>query len=75
MNAMTSIGDPFLLSSYSLSSRLSSSSRKTLDGVLYVTHQAGEKSEGYATVAAQGDGVHVLDVCPRSAMSFLTIVI
>lgn len=62
MSTMTSIGDPFLLSSYALPSRLSFSSRDALSEALHVTHQAGSKLEGYATAAVQGNGVHVLDV-------------
>lgn len=69
MSTTTSVGDPFLLSSYSLPSRLASSSRTKLSDVVYVTHQPGENSEGYATVAAQGDGIHVLDVSACRTLS------
>lgn len=60
----TSIGDPFLLASYSLSHKLASyaeSGPSKLTNV-YATHQHGLGQEGHVVAAAQGDGVHLLDV-------------
>jgi hypothetical protein len=61
------IGEPFLLSSYTISQRLqkaaaSGKARQTPANV-YATHENGSgSSDGYVTVTAQGDGIHVLDV-------------
>ncbi|KAF8272086.1 hypothetical protein EI94DRAFT_1567074 [Lactarius quietus] len=59
------IGEPFLLSSYDIPSRVSSGSRSHHG--IYVVHEpsSGAKAksrEGFATVTAQGDGVHVVDI-------------
>lgn len=59
------INEPFLLSSYGLSKSLPKGTGELNRGSTYVfsTHGNGLKSvDGYATVTAQGDGVHVLDV-------------
>ncbi|KAH8096702.1 hypothetical protein BXZ70DRAFT_331420 [Cristinia sonorae] len=60
---MANIGDPFLLSSYA---QPKSSSRAGPSGLPNVfasnQHASTSSSEGYATVAAQGDGVHILDL-------------
>lgn len=59
----TSIGDPFLLSSYSVPHKLASyaGGPSKLSNV-YATYHNGLGTEGHVLVAAQGDGVHVLDV-------------
>ncbi|OCH94292.1 hypothetical protein OBBRIDRAFT_770017 [Obba rivulosa] len=64
-----SISDPFLLSSYALPSRARQSSAPSTSAgpsrSIFATHshvREGDKSEGYVTVAVQGDGIHVLDV-------------
>jgi len=55
-----SIGKPFLLSSYNLPKRLP---KPTDASSIYVTHtRTSNNSDGYVTVAAQGDGIHILDV-------------
>ncbi|KAI0689236.1 hypothetical protein BC835DRAFT_264850 [Cytidiella melzeri] len=60
----TSVGDPFLLSSYSLPHKLgpyvNSSTLKLAN--IYATHQNGLGSEGHVLAAAQGDGLHILDL-------------
>jgi len=68
------ISEPFLLSTYSLSKSLPNDVTGVLNrNCAYVsstTHQCapakgkgnGLNADGYATVTAQGDGVHVLDV-------------
>ncbi|KAJ3806808.1 hypothetical protein F5876DRAFT_80319 [Lentinula aff. lateritia] len=59
-----SLGEPFLLSSYTTTNKVSKSSK--LSGSLpsiFASHQGtGGSSDGHITVAAQGDGVHVLDL-------------
>ncbi|KAJ3908026.1 hypothetical protein F5879DRAFT_794504 [Lentinula edodes] len=59
-----SIGEPFLLSSYTTTNKVSKLSK--LSGRLpsiFASHQGtGGNSDGHITVAAQGDGVHVLDL-------------
>lgn len=59
------INEPFLLSSYGLSKSLPKNTGELNRSSTYVcsTHGNGLKNlDGYATVTAQGDGVHVLDV-------------
>ena len=61
----TTIGEPFLLSSYGLSKSLPKYTGDLNRGPSYVTvtFADGTKgSDGFATITAQGDGVHVLDV-------------
>ncbi|KAJ6582836.1 hypothetical protein B0H10DRAFT_897137 [Mycena sp. CBHHK59/15] len=62
-----SIGEPFLLASYAVTQRLQKSmntgeSERVAN--LCATHEkiASGSSDGYVTVTAQGDGVHVLDL-------------
>ncbi|KAK1220702.1 hypothetical protein PQX77_016528 [Marasmius sp. AFHP31] len=59
-----SIGESFTLSSYTIPQRLSKSGKlpSTSADVYATHHKAGGGSEGYVTVAAQGDGVHVLEL-------------
>ena len=62
----SSINDPFLLASYSISKRLLNlTSSKNPDANLstnvHVTY-TDSKSDGYATATVQGDGIHLLDV-------------
>ncbi|KAJ3992530.1 hypothetical protein F5050DRAFT_1579367 [Lentinula boryana] len=59
-----SVGEPFLLSSYTTSKKASklSKSYRELPNIHASHYKAGRSSEGYVTVAAQGDGVHVLDL-------------
>lgn len=70
-----SVGEPFLLANYGVAQRLkkSKAAGKTQPpgANVYATHEkiASGSSDGYVTVTAQGDGVHVLDVCPVSAVS------
>ncbi|ESK81645.1 rna binding protein [Moniliophthora roreri MCA 2997] len=61
----TSVGEPFTLSTYSIPQRASKSGKSAakLSEVYATHHSRGQgSSEGYVTVAAQGDGVHVLDL-------------
>ncbi|TCD63478.1 hypothetical protein EIP91_005360 [Steccherinum ochraceum] len=60
---MATIGDPFVLSSYSQSKRNAKAGPSGLSNVFASNQYASSSSsDGYATVAAQGDGVHVLDL-------------
>ncbi|KAG6916469.1 hypothetical protein DXG01_006663 [Tephrocybe rancida] len=61
MRAAASISEPFVLSTYATSS---SSSKKQggLSNVFATYEKASGSSDGYATIAAHGDGVHVLDI-------------
>ncbi|KAJ7460953.1 hypothetical protein B0H11DRAFT_2315486 [Mycena galericulata] len=62
------VGEPFLLASYGVAQRLQKSKAagksQSSSAHLYATHEkiASGSSDGYATVTAQGDGVHVLDL-------------
>ena len=63
----SSISDPFLLASYSISKRLlNPKSSKNPDANpsanVHITY-TDSKSDGYATATVQGDGIHLLDVC------------
>ncbi|KAG7447648.1 uncharacterized protein BT62DRAFT_1075023 [Guyanagaster necrorhizus] len=59
----SSIQEPFSLSSYATSRRLQKKSQKDGKSSVYASHTAtSTSSDGYVTVAAQGDGVHILDV-------------
>ncbi|KAJ7118777.1 hypothetical protein C8R44DRAFT_853923 [Mycena epipterygia] len=63
-----SVGEPFLLANYGVAQRLkkSKAAGKTQSpgSNVYATHEkiASSSSDGYVTVTAQGDGVHVLDL-------------
>jgi hypothetical protein len=66
MRIGTSINEPFVLSTYAASQRLQKKSKSEgnklkLPANIFATHTAG-RSDGYATVTVQADGVHVLDV-------------
>lgn len=61
----SSIGEPFVLSTYATSQRLPKSAgkkQKTSANVFATHEKASGSSDGYATVTAQADGVHILDV-------------
>ena len=64
MRITTSINEPFVISTYAASYRLpkKSNSEGKSPANIFATHAAG-RSDGYATVTVQADGVHVLDVC------------
>ena len=64
MSTETSVGEPFTLSSYAIPQRLSKAGKlpSTSADVYAVHHKTGGGSEGYVTIAAQGDGVHVVEV-------------
>ena len=73
----SSINDPFLLASYSISKRLlNPKSSKNTDAnpsaPVHITY-TDAKSDGYATATVQGDGIHLLDVrtfpCPGITLS------
>lgn len=75
-----SISDPFLLSSYALPARSQQQSAPSTSAgpsrSLFATHthvRATDRSEGYVTVAVQGDGVHVLDVSGHSSSLCFTV--
>ena len=55
-----SVNEPFLLSAFELPKRVSKSKKAPLIPI-HVSHD-GSVKEGAATVAMNGDGVHVLDV-------------
>ncbi|KIK64736.1 hypothetical protein GYMLUDRAFT_240697 [Collybiopsis luxurians FD-317 M1] len=59
-----SVGEPFVLSSYGTTKKASKSLKdNSISSSVFASHHgAGGNSEGYVTVAAQGDGVHVLDL-------------
>ena len=59
-----SIGDPYLLSSYGLpKTPKRSASTSDMRPRVYATHgQTSSSHDGYVTVTAQADGVHILDV-------------
>jgi hypothetical protein len=63
-DAMTSIGDPFVLASYALPKASSSKQKETRRSEhLNVSYSsAGSSKDGYVSVTAQNDGVHVIDV-------------
>ncbi|KAK0190456.1 hypothetical protein F5146DRAFT_1137291 [Armillaria mellea] len=59
----SSIQEPFSLSTYVTSKRLQKKSQKGGKSSVYASHTTTPtSSDGYVTVAAQGDGVHILDV-------------
>jgi hypothetical protein len=59
---MTNVfGEPFVLASYSASQKFVLSGSK--EPFVYAKYSKGTgRSDGYVTVTAQGDGVHVLNV-------------
>jgi hypothetical protein len=71
-----SIGEPFHLASYGVAQRLQKSKpaakSQRLAANVFATHEkiASGSSDGYVTVTAQGDGVHVLDVCTSDFYEF-----
>jgi hypothetical protein len=56
---MASLGEPFLLSSYASPQH---KPKSKVNAHATYTKKSGS-SEGYVTVTAQGDGIHILDVC------------
>lgn len=66
------VGDPIVLSSYSLPSRTSKKGKEKATSAdekpfVFASHSgAGKKRDGLVTIAAQGDGVHILDVCANA---------
>ncbi|KAK0491504.1 hypothetical protein IW261DRAFT_1438088 [Armillaria novae-zelandiae] len=59
----SSIQEPFSLSTYATSKRLQKKSQKGSKSSVYASHTTtSTSSDGYVTVTAQGDGVHILDV-------------
>jgi len=65
----SSISDPFLLASYSISKRLLNPKPSKNPDVIpsanvHITY-TDSKSDGYATATVQGDGIHLLDVRAR----------
>lgn len=68
MAPAAAINEPFLLSSYSATQRTSKSGLKIKNqrrqaGVYASYQKPSNNSDGFVSVAAQSDGVHVLDVC------------
>ena len=64
----TTIGDPYLLSTYSLPSKSKKGKEKVTtveeQHAIFASHsRVGKKRDGQVTIAAQGDGIHILDVC------------
>ncbi|TFK43898.1 hypothetical protein BDQ12DRAFT_623122 [Crucibulum laeve] len=61
---MAAINEPFLLSSYASTTKAQKSKTESKRPAnVYATYQkASSSSDGYVTVAAQADGVHVVDV-------------
>ena len=65
MHVNASINEPFVLSTYATSQLLSKKSKaerkKATLANIFASHVAG-RLDGYATVTAQAEGVHILDV-------------
>ena len=64
------IHDPFLLASYDTPKRPvkykdANVHARNFAGLYATHHQVSGGKEGFATITAHGDGVHVLDVCSR----------
>lgn len=73
----SSISDPFLLASYSISKRLlNPNSQKNPDANtsanVHITY-TDSRSDGYATATVQGDGIHLLDVCTLLSENFRAV--
>lgn len=72
MRATASISEPFVLSTYGTSHQLprTVTNKKTKGPAsVFATHEtASGSSDGYATITAQADGIHILDV--RNACHF-----
>lgn len=59
----TNVGDPFLLAAYAPPHNLSSyAGGPSKLANVYASHHSGLGAEGHVLAAAQGDGVHILDV-------------
>ena len=53
-------GESFALANYDLPKRLG---KLSVSSLLYAKYEKSQsRAEGYVTISAQGDGVHVLDV-------------
>lgn len=59
--ASTSISDPFVLSSYTSSSR-GKLSQKNAPGIYATSYSKSNSADGFVTVAAKADGLHIVDV-------------
>ena len=60
------LGDPFLLSTYSLPSQSKRAKGKSIAAgersYAFINHFCSPKQDGQVAVAVQGDGIHILDV-------------
>ncbi|KAF9450156.1 hypothetical protein P691DRAFT_665850 [Macrolepiota fuliginosa MF-IS2] len=59
---MAAINEPFLLSSYSVIQRSKIKNQRRQTGVYASYQKPSSNSDGFVSVAAQADGVHVVDV-------------
>jgi len=57
----STINEPFVLSSFSSSSR-GKKAQKYTPGVYASSYQKANSSDGFVTIAVQADGVHIFDV-------------
>ncbi len=57
-----SISDPFLLSSYALPKRINTSGSSSSSSKIPNVFATPTSTSSYVTVAAQGDGIHIVDV-------------
>ena len=58
----SSVNEPFLLSSYALPKQFTRPAIPVENVYATYQHASTSTAEGYTTVAAQGDGIHILDV-------------
>lgn len=59
--AGSTIGDHFVLETYTSSIR-GKGSKKHGHGVFATSYKKSNSADGYVTVAAQADGLHIIDV-------------
>ncbi|KZT42935.1 hypothetical protein SISSUDRAFT_1125184 [Sistotremastrum suecicum HHB10207 ss-3] len=67
MSTGCSIGEPYVLASYSLPTR------NTSQPYIYASHEPDNDGEGAVTLAVQGDGLHVIDLSSLHPQSSKTL--
>lgn len=63
----STISDHFVLETYTSSSH-SKGSKKHGPGVFAASYKKSNTTDGYVTVAAQADGIHIIDVSIESTL-------
>ncbi|KAJ8482300.1 hypothetical protein ONZ45_g15004 [Pleurotus djamor] len=67
----TSVGEPFILSSYALPQKINAAEASSSS--VYASYSGRSKNDGMVTLAVQGDGVHIVDLDNLNPVSSHTL--